>query len=100
MVSSACAAANNGMLISYGLNYDTCVCGNQFVMRCNEYGDSIWTKIVSYDNGKIYNSKDGGYYSVYLDNMSKFDSSMNLEWDFTMYMLMDNITHMNHFTLL
>ena len=86
-----CKAINNGMIITYQLSYDTCVCAKYFVMRCNEIGDSLWTKPINYNNRYIYSSNDGGYFSSYLDNMTKFDSSMNVEWDFTMYMLMDNI---------
>jgi len=60
-------------------------------MRCNENGDSLWTKSINYNNLVINSSNDGGYYSYYMDNLTKFDSSMNKEWDFTLYMLIDLI---------
>ena len=87
---SSCEAANDGIMVSYSLYFDTCACSNYFVMRCNELGDSLWTKKTDYPT-HIFKGKDEGYFTARADNFTKVDSVLNPQWEFNIYLLEDNI---------
>lgn len=89
-VISACEASNNGILILYTITPDTGL-PQFYLMRCNEYGDSLWTRsgFYYYD---IYADIDGGFYLKNLTEFLKIDSMGNTVWNFQTFYMYDNIS--------
>jgi hypothetical protein len=89
-IRSVCRAPNDGVLIYYSVDDNSCSCTHYQIMRCSDTGDSLWGKVLLSSVGK-FEAAYTGYYSFDFQDLVRYDSAGNYLWTFSTNMLVDYI---------